>query len=226
MAGRKPVKKSLFSSTGGTWPNKRKRGRSASITKKREDRLDLRCSDLEKELPPRGGVALLRGGGQADAGRLAELEAKAAAAESRVARLEASCGPERENSEYKEKASTTTRRRPHTGLELDASRRAAKSKGPRRGARRDSRNCSAYIASGKPSITRSATTRAKAPRNNSGDESAADRLSVLSALLGDRAEAFDFESIDKDGAYGAEARRRPGAGGSGRAAQWGGSGGI
>ncbi len=185
MAGETRFKKSLFGFNRRDVAEYIENGaKRLNIYKSEKDRLDLRCSDLEKELAAREEeLALLRGSGQAEAGRLAELEARAAAAESRVARLEGELRAlNAKIAEYKEKAAIYDAAKDRiAGLELDASRRAVEiERAAERRAAEIASNCSAYIASVKAKYIKvSNDTRQSSEMIIAEMNRMADRFSVL-----------------------------------------------
>jgi chromosome segregation ATPase len=180
----------------------------ASILKNEKDKLDIRCSSLEKELANKNAeLEKLRS--EDNGGKLAELEERASVAELKAARLENELKAlNAKISEFKEKAAIyDTAKDRIAGLELDASRRAVEiEREAERRAAEIASNCSAYIASVKAKYIKvSDDTRQSSEMIISEMNRLSDRLSVLSALLGDRADAFDFlEPFDKNGNYGGD----------------------
>ncbi len=168
-----------------------------SILKNEKDKLESRCAALESDCASLSAeLEALR----AEKARLSEdaaqLEGRAEAAEQRAERLETELEALKASiSEYREKAAIYDAARDRiAGLELSASRRAAEiEKQAEARAAALAHACEAYIASVKAKYIKvSDETRQSSEFIISELNRLSDRLSVLSALLGEKADAFDF----------------------------------
>jgi hypothetical protein len=198
MAGESQFKNSLFGfdkqAVAEYIENSAKR---VSILKNEKEKLDLRCIALEEDLTDRTAeLEALRAENAALIERLASGEERAAAAVDRASRLESEL--EALNAVitgYKEKADIYDAARDRiAGLELSASKRAVdiEKKAEKRSAE-IVRSCKLYLASVKAKYTKvSEETRQSSDYIISELNRLSDRLSVLSAIFGEKTDAFDF----------------------------------